>query len=201
MAEQFTIPFAHNPDFSVEALIDHAGLVDARAWLAAYPNWPQGLLVLHGPAASGKSHLAAGHTGPVWDLVARPLSSRAEAEALFHAINHHRAHGEPLLILSRQRPAAIYPDLPDLDSRLKAAALATLREPKEEEIRQAIFLKLCADYQLRVDMDVVAYACTRLPQSLEALRRFCELAAQQATKGSLSKIAARPLVDAVEREV
>lgn len=199
MTVQYTIPFAVRPDFSRQALIPHRGLEPAQAWLARYPDWPTSTLILSGPAAGGKSHLAAhlpAHV-PVWDLSTRPLTNYSEASALFHLINEQQANRAHLVILSRLHPTQIYPDLPDLDSRLKAASHVRLHEPEDAAIRQAILFKMCTDHQLRLDMDVAAYVCMRLPQTLAALRLFCVYALEHHDKAHLSKIAARPLITAI----
>lgn len=172
----------------------------AQGWFARYPDWPTDTLILSGAPASGKSHLAA--LGPedlqLWDLVERPLAARAEAEALFHLLNEVRAQGQRLLILSRQHPTQIYPELPDLDSRLRAANHVTLSEPEDDALRQAILFKIATDHQLRFDLEVADYIVTRLPQTLEALRLFCQLALEQHFKAELSKVAARPLIEEIE---
>lgn len=203
MSVQYTIPFTVQPDFSAQALIPHAGVQAAQAWLDGTMIWPTNTLVLSGPAACGKSHLAAltSLTIRVWDLVQRPLKTRDTANALFHLINECQAHQRPLLILSRVHPNHIYPDLPDLDSRLRAASHVQIEDPKEETIRHAILFKMATDHQLRLDLDTAAYISTRLPQTLEALWTFCARAAQSNFKAELSKIAARPLIEQIEAEL
>ena len=202
MAEQFTIPFAHRPDMSAAALIPHPGLAAAQEWLAAYPDWPTPALILHGPAAIGKSHLAASFTdqdfaGDILDLSPKALTQET-AESLFHRLNHLRAVGGHMLILSRTPGALIYPALPDLDSRLRASSQVALEEPKDETVRQAILFKLCTDHQLRIDMETAAYICTRLPQTVFALDAFCHMAAQQYQRQALTKPSARPLIEKIE---
>ncbi len=203
MAVQYTIPFQVSPDFSAQALIAHAGIEAAQGWLARFPDWPTETLIISGAPASGKSHLAS--TRPegllLWDLVERPLTSREEAEALFHLLNQVRVEGQRLLILSRQHPTQLYPDLPDLDSRLRAANHVPLEEPQEDSLREAILFKMATDHQLRFDLEVAHYIVTRLPQTLEALRLFCQLALEQHSKAELSKIAARPLIAEVEAQL
>ena len=106
-----------------------------------------------------------------------------------------KAEGGHLLILSRTPAGGIYPALPDLDSRLRASSQVSLSDPKEDEIRQAIFFKLCTDHQLRVDLETAAYVCTRLPQTNEALDLFCRLAGEELRREALTKPAARPLIE------
>ena len=200
MAVQYTIPFTVQPDYGLAALVPHAGLAKAQTALASPQDWLAPVLILSGAAASGKSHLAAQVAAEVtrWDLTTHPLHARDQADALFHTLNTVRAHGGRLLILSRRHPNRIYPDLPDLDSRLRAALHIEIEEPKAHEVRQAILFKICADHQLTLDLETATYVLNRLPQSLAALRLFCERAMQSHLKARLSKVAAKPLIQAVQ---
>ena len=200
MAVQYTIPFTFNPDYSHASLISHAGISEAQVILSDPLNWPVPVLILSGDAAVGKSHLAAQVCQTVLqrDLCADPLKSRNQANALFHLINEVHAHDGRLLIMSRQHPNQIYPGLPDLDSRLRAALHFPLKEPVDGKIRHAIFFKICADHHFSLDLATATYALNRLPQSLVALRLFCEQAARTHTKAKLSKVAAKSLIETVQ---
>ncbi len=200
MTVQYTIPFKVQPDYGLASLVPHAGLVKAQAALANPQDWLVPVLILSGAAASGKSHLAAQVAAEVrlWDLTTHPLHTRERADALFHTLNTLQVNGGRLLILSRRHPNRIYPDLPDLDSRLRSALHMEIEEPRAHEVRQAILFKICADHQLTLDLETATYVLTRLPQSLAALRLFCERALQSHFKARLSKVAAKPLIQAVQ---
>ena len=122
---------------------------DALTWVDRWPDWPQPVAVLVGPAGSGKSHLA-----DVWRSKARALPCEAQAlrkedvpgllatkalvvenlhqlrdpEALFHLLNFARETGAFLLLTSAESPAALRFPLPDLMSRTVAAAAQRSRE-------------------------------------------------------------------------
>lgn len=201
MSVQYTIPFKIQPDFSLAALVVHEGISAAQAALSEPQKWPAQILVLSGAAASGKSHLAAniGRAIFKWDLTERPISNRAEAEVLFHTINEVQAREEKLLILSRVHPNQIYPALLDLDSRLKTAIHVPIVEPKTEDARIAILFKMCADHQLKIDLDTARYIVRRLPQTLAASRMLCELATLNHQKSTLSKVASKPIIEHVQK--
>jgi chromosomal replication initiation ATPase DnaA len=164
---------------------------NAAALAAIDSEWPQGKLVLTGPRASGKSHLAL-----VWaaehpallvqgaDLVGLDLGQidpgavvveDADAvagdphgeQALFHLHNMVMAAGGKLLLTATAAPARWPIALPDLASRLSATATATL-EPPDDLLLSALLVKLFADRQLRVPLTLIPYLVQRMDRSFAA---------------------------------
>ena len=117
----------------------------AAEWIDRWPDWPGQFPVLNivGPAASGKSHLAA-----VWQAASNaeilqpdgagdaPASNiildhpqfgdSAGEEGLFHCLNALNACGRSMLILSRTPVARMDWQLADLASRMRAVNLVQL---------------------------------------------------------------------------
>lgn len=162
----------------------------ATQMIDAWPDWPGSLLLLVGPAGTGKTHLAriwaeraealimdagalqAGSPAPGRRIViedARP--GAIDDTMLFATLNHVRAHGGHALITSRLLPGQWGVSLPDLASRLRAAQLARLSEPDDALLGQVI-VKLFSDRQLGVDPGVVDYLVARMERSLEAAGRI-----------------------------
>ena len=158
----------------------------AVALIDRWPDWPAPVVVLAGPAGSGKSHmgavwrersgasallaaqlgedaLAAVAKGPVLidDADAGPL----DEEGLFHLINAVRGAGSHLLMTARRFPVSWQVALPDLESRLKAAALVEIGEP-DDALLAAIIAKLFADRQVEVEPHVIDYVVRRIERSL-----------------------------------
>lgn len=166
---------------------------DAVAWIDLWPVWPAPALVLHGPAACGKTHLAAvwaqGNNATFVDTSALPAQSadaiaaqgehlvldhidpwfgdRAAETVLFHLYNIMKENGRSLLFTSRMAPVHVNFALPDLASRLRAAPAASIHAP-DDTLLAAVLVKLFADRQLQVGQDVIAYILPRMERSFAA---------------------------------
>ncbi len=171
--------------------------------LERWPNWATGKLVLCGPAASGKTHLAH-----VWaarsnalvlqacDLTQHDIPTLASAgsvaiedvdkiasldagkkkkteEALFHLHNYLLGKRGTLLFTGIDAPTRWQIDLPDLASRLRAAELATLEAP-DDTLLSAILVKLFDDRQLLVSPDLIKYLLSRIDRSFASAKATVE---------------------------
>jgi chromosomal replication initiation ATPase DnaA len=153
-------------------------------------RWPQGKMLLTGPAGSGKTHLAhvwAAERGaalhPAGDLPDRPegplavedidrIAGDIAAEtALFHLHNNALAAGALLLMTSRAAPAALPFALPDLASRLHATAIAALLPP-DDALLSAVLVKLFADRQIAVPATLIGWLVPRMDRSLSEAGRL-----------------------------
>ncbi len=184
---QLTLGLPHRPALGRDDFLVAGSNADAVAWLDRWPDWPATSLALHGPAASGKTHLAQvwrqrsgavealGHFDPpglasagavVFDLDAAP--GPGDERPLLHLYNLLAERRGHLLLVGREPPARWPIRLPDLKSRLSTAPAVALLPP-DDELRAAVMIKLFADRQLRVDADVVGYLLRRLDRSFAAL--------------------------------
>lgn len=163
------------------------GNASAVAFIDSFPNWPAPAAVLHGPPASGKSHLAA-----VWAqksgaavieaaaldagipngaLVVENVAPGVAEAPLFALIER----GAPLLLTSQAAPAD-WPSqlglaLPDLVSRARALLGFALWAP-DDALLMGLAVKLFADRQLVVPEAVVGHMIRALERSPGAIRDF-----------------------------
>lgn len=221
MARQLPLDLAHGEARSRDDLVVGPSNAQAVALVDRWPDWPSPVAILAGPAGSGKSHLAhvwqeaggarafpvaglgpeaveAAATGPV--LIDDVDSGRLDEAALFHLINAVRQADTSLLMTARRFPAAWGVTLPDLASRLKAAATVEIHEP-DDMLLAAVTTKLFADRQIEVEPHVVQFLVRRIERSLssaiEVVTRIDRAALER--KSRITRALAAQVVEAMER--
>lgn len=193
MAEQLTFDLPTRAALGREDFFVSPANALALAALDDWRGWPRGKLILVGPHGSGKTHLThvwATQTGArivaAGDLRAADLPGLAaigavavedadaeglDAAALFHLHNLLGEAGGTLLVTATRPPAQWSVALPDLISRMQAAAVARL-DPPDDALLQAILLKLFSDRQLAVTPDVTSYLLKRMERSFDAAQKL-----------------------------
>ncbi len=177
----------------------------AVGWIDRWPDWPAPVIILQGPAASGKSHLAA-----VWQerssakvinpemLITKPaeelfdlgdaltldgldpwLGDRVAETTLFHLYNMLKEEQKTMMITMRMAPSMADFVLPDLASRFRAAPMVSIHAP-DDMLLASVLIKLFSDRQLSVSNDVIAYLLPRMERSFAAARDIVESADRKA---------------------
>ncbi len=164
----------------------------AVKFIDAWPAWPMHALVLFGPKASGKTHLAA-----VWQartqacdisdvqdfnmlsydknpthVVVDNLEDiilRHQEEQLFHLYNSVRENNKAILIISEKSPSALSFTLPDLASRMRASTAVEINPP-DDVLLKGLLVKLFYDRQIKISPNVISYLVTRMDRSFTAAR-------------------------------
>jgi chromosomal replication initiation ATPase DnaA len=181
---QIPLALAHEPALGRDDLVVTPANAEAVSMVDRWPDWPSPVVVLAGPAGSGKSHLAsiwrewsgavsvpAAELGGMEGAPARPVlvdgigDAPFDEAALFHVVNAVRANGTHLLLTSRRFPLAWGARLPDLVSRLKAATTVEVHEP-DDALLEGVIAKLFADRQVEVEPHVVSYLARRIERSV-----------------------------------
>lgn len=222
---QLPLALAHAPHYGRDAFVEGVSNGAALRLVESWPGWPSPVVLVSGPAGSGKTHLAhvwaeragarivegaglsiatvpdlqAGGAMAVEDVDAATIPEAA----LFHLINRANELGA-WLVLTAGRPAEDWGvGLPDLRSRLRLATPVALGAPDDDLLRQ-VLVKLFADRQLIVDKPLVDYLIVRMERSLSfagVLVRALDAAALAAGRPVTRAIAAAVLADlGAERE-
>lgn len=191
--KQLPLPLPALSALGADDFLVTASNAEAARWLEAWPAWPGGGLLLYGPAASGKSHLAA-----IWaeraqaSVVPAAALTRAQAldlsgavvvddvddpaadaKTLFHLINIARAENLSFLLTACKSAAAWSSGLADLDSRLRALPAVGLHPP-DDILLAGLAAKLFADRQITVPDNVIAFMLANLERSCAAVAAAVE---------------------------
>lgn len=195
-SRQMAFDLGHGESLGREGFFPSPANAVALAQIDDDAGWPGGKLVLSGPEGAGKTHLAhiwAADSGAriiaAADLPGLEMRSlgprvavedadriagnRAAEEALFHLHNLILPAGR-LLITARGVPRDWGLALPDLVSRLQAAAVARI-EPPDDALLSAVLVKLFADRQIAVPPALIPWLVLRMERSIAAARALVAL--------------------------
>ncbi|HEX3754358.1 MAG TPA: hypothetical protein VHV26_04700 [Rhizomicrobium sp.] len=182
MPSQLVLPLETRPALDRADFVVAPGNLAAVAFIDSWPDWPAPAAALHGPPASGKSHLAAVWAAraaagtipaaalrhaPEGALVVEDAESLASEAALFALLER----GTPLLLTANGPPSAWSASLPDLVSRYRALLSFPLWAP-DDALLAGVAAKLFADRQLTVPQAVVVHMIRQLERSPGAIRDF-----------------------------
>lgn len=204
-SRQLTFDLGHRAATGREDFLIADSNRDAVSWIDLWPSWPAPALVLYGPAACGKTHLAA-----VWraqtnaasiapeelatasadELFARGvhymvdqvdpwIGDRAAETTLFHLYNLAKENNRTLLLTMRVPPVRLSFAVPDLSSRLRAAPSVAIHAP-DEMLLGAVLVKMFSDRQLQIGADILNYTLPRMERSFAAARDLVTKADQLA---------------------
>lgn len=153
---------------------------EAVGWIDKWPDWGAPLLVVYGPPASGKTHLAqmwkeetGAATGVLLEDMERIAGNREKEEEIFHLYNRMQETGGHILMTSAVSPREWPFVLADLKSRVLAAPAAAVGAP-DDAARAVILSKLFSDRQIFVPQEVVDFLLPRLERSFAALRDIAD---------------------------
>ncbi len=191
---QLPLDLGHEPSHAEDDFLVGKGNALAHARILAWPHWPDGVTLLIGPAASGKSHLArifADRSGAVavspgtigaiasgtgkGPVVVEDVDRLAYDEhALFHLLNQ-AMRGERTVLLSAREDVAHWPvQTDDVRSRVRRAPVFRLEVSDDIELSQ-MFVKLFGDRQIKVDPKVIGYVVPRMERSPEEAAALVDL--------------------------
>jgi chromosomal replication initiation ATPase DnaA len=211
---QLPLAFPHTPRLSEADFLRSPANAEALEFLGNTGAWPQRRLVLWGPEGVGKTHLlhiwARNHGAgivagpslqqPFWPegpAAVDDIDQAPSEPALLHLLNAAAEAGHALLLTARLPPGRIRAGLPDLASRLRAAAAVEIG-PADDAFLAELLARLLAERQLPVTPPLQSWLLTRLPRTSgviqEAVARL-DRAALAAGSGVTRALAMGALAD------
>lgn len=194
MPRQLPLDLGHEPSHAEDDFLVGEGNALAHARILAWPHWPDGVTLLIGPAAAGKSHLARIFIDRSHALQVSPGNIAAIAGAagneplaiedvdrlgydehhLFHLLNQ-AMRGERTLLLTARDEVAQWPlRTDDVRSRVRRAPVFRLSISDDIELSQML-VKLFGDRQIRIDPKVIGYVVPRMERSPEEAAALVDL--------------------------
>ncbi|PXA98946.1 hypothetical protein DMC47_06255 [Nostoc sp. 3335mG] len=183
---QLPLDFEHTPSHAADDFLVGTGNALAHSRILAWPHWPDGVTVLIGPAASGKSHLARifadrSHAAAVTPQTIAAVAARDDRTplviedadrlgydepSLFHLLNQ-AMRGQRSLLLTARTDIADWPlATDDVRSRMRRAPAFRLEVSDDIELSH-MFAKLFGDRQIKVDPRIIHYLVARMERSPE----------------------------------
>lgn len=185
MPTQIPLELPHSSSHAWDDLVYSRSNRLAIEAVDAWPNWSHPVMLIVGPAGSGKTHLARAFADLASADIIEPGGAAAyipqdrfhvvlddidrrtfSDEELFALVNAARLGRGAVLATSRTLPSFLTDRVADLRSRLCAATIVTL-DPPDDQLLTGVLHKLFSDRQLSVSTDVVRYVAERMERSLD----------------------------------
>lgn len=160
---------------------------EAIKWIDAFPNWPCSMLLVLGPAASGKTHLANIFTSNIYqaknltyeDVHLMPKvfaledidAPNVSEEVLFHLFNDAIQQSKNILFTAKAMP---FWHLNDLKTRMNTVPTVHIGLP-DDTMMMSLIMKGLSERQLDIQSGVMDYILKHIERSFSAAFRFVEL--------------------------
>ncbi len=170
---QIALPLETEPAGDGDNYIVTEANADADHHLGNWQHWPNGVAILIGSAASGKTAMASQFLRESGGLCFE-LDDSIDEEKLFHLWNEAQAQRKPLLIVA-SRPAGEWNvRLPDLQSRLAASQPIEIGVP-DEAMLTGLFQKYFAMRGTPVSDEALAWLAKRMERSYQDVQILAQL--------------------------
>ncbi|WP_417618834.1 hypothetical protein [Parasphingorhabdus sp.] len=160
---QIALPLEQIPSPERGDYLVTAANAEVHRHLLNWHDWTHHTLILTGPAASGKTTMAAAFEAASGGLC---LDDAAETEdtEMFHLWNRANMEQRPLLLVSERPVAQWNIELPDLQSRLAASLHLEIGAPDQAMI-DGLFQKYFAIRGLTISEEALRYLEKRMVRS------------------------------------
>ena len=189
--EQQILPFELREAKNREDFVVGPSNRDAVKWIDRYPRWRNNGLLIIGPKASGKSHLAS-----VWkrksfcdtfnhedvneenrnllnynNIAIEDIHNISNFKFFLHVFNIKKERNLKFLFTSRLNLQEIDIKLEDIKSRLKTLPQALILLPTDDEIK-GILLKLFRDKGVFLKQDVINFILIRIERTYIKIQKL-----------------------------
>ena len=187
---------------------------EAIRWVDSFPNWPCQMLLVLGPLASGKTHLANIFTSNIYqakdlrydDVHLMPRVFAVEdidevgvsEEVLFHLYNDAVQQSKNILFTAKAMP---FWHLNDLKTRMNTIPTVHIGLP-DDMMMMSLILKGLSERQLDIQSGVMDYILRCIERSFSAAFRFVELSQSLslAQQHPITIPLAKQVLDAMKQE-
>ncbi|MEM8919662.1 MAG: chromosomal replication initiator DnaA [Pseudomonadota bacterium] len=170
---QIALPLETEPAGDLDSYIVTEANADADHHLGNWQHWPNGVAILIGSAASGKTAMASQFLR-VADGLCFEVDDGFDEEKLFHLWNEAQTRRKPLLIVSARPVGEWNVRLPDLQSRLAASQPIEIGAP-DEAMLTGLFQKYFAMRGTPVSDEALAWLAKRMERSYQDVQILAQL--------------------------
>ena len=170
---QIALPLETEPAGAGDSYIVTEANAEADHHLGNWRHWPNGVAILIGSAASGKSAMANQFLREASGLC-YDIDEDFREEDLFHLWNEAKAQQKPLLILASRPVAEWHVQLPDLQSRLAASQLIEIGAP-DEALLVGLFQKYFAVRGTAISEDALMWLVRRMERSYQDVQILAQM--------------------------
>ncbi|NCN85726.1 MAG: hypothetical protein GW808_08985 [Sphingomonadales bacterium] len=169
---QIALPLEQKPSPDQGGYLVTAANAEVHRHLQHWRDWPHNTLILTGPAASGKTTMAAAFVTDSGGLCLDDAADHEDVE-IFHLWNRANNEDRPLLLVSARPVKQWDVVLPDLQSRLAASLHLEIGAPDQAMI-DGLFQKYFAMRGLTISEDALRYLEKRMVRSYAMVRQLAE---------------------------
>lgn len=169
---QIALPLEQNPSPDQDGYLVTAANAEVHRHLQHWRDWPHHTLILTGPAASGKTTMAAAFETDSGGLCLDDACEYEDVE-IFHLWNRANNEHKPLLLVSAKPVAQWGVSLPDLQSRLAASLHLEIGAPDQAMI-DGLFQKYFAMRGLTISEEALRYLEKRMVRTYAMVRQLAQ---------------------------
>lgn len=169
---QIALPLEQIPSPEHGGYLVTAANAEVHQHLQNWRDWSHYTMILIGPAASGKSTMAAAFQSESEGLCLENASDVDDTE-IFHLWNRANGQKKPLLLLAEKPVSEWGILLPDLKSRL-AASLHLQIGPPDQAMIDGLFQKYFTSRGLTISEDALRYLEKRMIRSYAMVRQLAQ---------------------------